>query len=217
MFLSNKYSKWYYSIIHNAKSRSIKSYVESHHIIPKSLGGSNDPVNKVSLTPREHVICHWLLTKMTIGKEKGKMIFALRMMKCQSSKHKRYESKITARAYESTKIEYSIEMSKIHINRTPWNKGKTQSTEHNKKISESNKGRKQSPDHRRKNSESKKGRVGTFTGKTHTDETKLRLSELNKGPQIITTCPHCQKSGGQGNMTRYHFNKCRFKLLLPIF
>lgn len=29
--------------------------------------------------------------------------------------------------------------------------------------------------------------------------------------QKIVTCPHCGKSGGESNMTRHHFDKCKFK------
>ena len=44
-FLKNKYTKWYYSIINNAQNREINDYTESHHIIPKSLGGNNSIEN----------------------------------------------------------------------------------------------------------------------------------------------------------------------------
>lgn len=37
------------------------SYFERHHIIPKSLGGSNDESNIVKLTYREHYIAHIML------------------------------------------------------------------------------------------------------------------------------------------------------------
>lgn len=36
---------------------------ERHHIIPKSIGGTNDTSNIAILTYREHFIAHWLLTK----------------------------------------------------------------------------------------------------------------------------------------------------------
>ena len=36
-------------------------YCESHHIIPKCLGGSNSKSNIINLTFREHYICHLLL------------------------------------------------------------------------------------------------------------------------------------------------------------
>jgi hypothetical protein len=38
------------------------TYYENHHILPKCLGGTNEKGNKVLLTPREHFICHKLLT-----------------------------------------------------------------------------------------------------------------------------------------------------------
>lgn len=75
-FLQNKYTKWYWSIITHAQARVIFGYHEKHHIIPKSLGGSNSADNLVRLTAREHFICHILLTKMTEGKAKRSMIFA---------------------------------------------------------------------------------------------------------------------------------------------
>lgn len=64
MFKDNKYSKVYFSIIERAKQDRHFSYMESHHIIPKCLGGSDDASNIVRLTAREHFVCHMLLTKM---------------------------------------------------------------------------------------------------------------------------------------------------------
>ena len=56
MFLSNKYQTWYYQIINNAKAHPRNGYTENHHIIPSSLGGSDDANNKVKLTAREHFV-----------------------------------------------------------------------------------------------------------------------------------------------------------------
>lgn len=77
--LNNKYTKWYFSIIDKALSRgwtkkTAPVYVESHHIIPKSLLKNEDVV---FLTAREHFICHLLLPKMLVGKDKRKMMYAL--------------------------------------------------------------------------------------------------------------------------------------------
>lgn len=39
-------------------------YFETHHIVPKSLGGTDDKNNLVNLTAREHYIAHLLLVKI---------------------------------------------------------------------------------------------------------------------------------------------------------
>ena len=57
---------------------------------------------------------------------------------------------------------------------SPWNKGKKQSEDHNKKISEANKGKKHSEEHNKKISEANKG-------KKRSEETKQKLREINKG------------------------------------
>jgi hypothetical protein len=77
IFIENKYTRLYYAIIERAKSRTISTYTENHHIIPKSLGGSNSKDNLVALTAREHFVCHLLLTKMTEGVSRHKMICAV--------------------------------------------------------------------------------------------------------------------------------------------
>ena len=112
MYLRNKYTTWYYCIINNATSRVLNSYTESHHIIPRSLGGSDEKTNLANLTAREHFICHWLLTKMTIGQSKIKMLLALQAMRLEGRGQERYATKITSRVYESLKLELSIWQSK---------------------------------------------------------------------------------------------------------
>ena len=57
------YLKIYNDIIANAKNRTLSdnTYTEIHHIKPKCLDGTNDADNLVTLTLREHFICHKLL------------------------------------------------------------------------------------------------------------------------------------------------------------
>jgi len=73
-----KYEKWYRNIIENAKNRNKKiENGEKHHIVPRSLGGDNSKENIVTLSLREHFVCHKLLVKMHRGKNKHKMLHAL--------------------------------------------------------------------------------------------------------------------------------------------
>lgn len=46
------------------KRKKKLEYFETHHIVPRCLGGNDDRTNLVELTAREHFVCHWLLTKI---------------------------------------------------------------------------------------------------------------------------------------------------------
>jgi hypothetical protein len=114
MYKENKYTTWYYSIINRAQLRqlSISEYREKHHIIPKSLGGNNSKDNLVSLTAREHFICHLLLPKMVDSTYKSKMLYALWGMTNLTNlnqQNKRY--KPPARIYEKIRRIISIQNS----------------------------------------------------------------------------------------------------------
>jgi hypothetical protein len=102
MYLSNKYTQWYYSIIDRAKVRILEGYTERHHIIPKSLGGNNSQDNLVNLTVREHYIVHHLLTKMLTGDKKYKMIHAFWYMSTS-----REQITLTSGKYEKIRKIYS--------------------------------------------------------------------------------------------------------------
>lgn len=49
------------------KSKQHRHLIETHHIIMRSLGGSNDTSNLVNLTLREHYVIHELLVKVYNG------------------------------------------------------------------------------------------------------------------------------------------------------
>lgn len=80
IFIDNKYTKHYYIGIKRRQIDVLTSGYEQHHIIPRSLGGTDDPDNIVRLTAREHIIAHWALTKMVAGPARYKMEKAFAMM-----------------------------------------------------------------------------------------------------------------------------------------
>lgn len=112
IFLKNKYTSLYFRIIENSKNRSFDCYTENHHILPKSLGGSDDKFNLTKLTAREHFLCHYLLCKMLKPKSKEfySMIKAFRIMKNESDSHNKNRY-FNSKLYERFRKEFSIAMS----------------------------------------------------------------------------------------------------------
>lgn len=110
------YNKIYSAIIEKRKFNKPEGYSEKHHIIPRSLGGSDNTDNIVSLTAREHFICHYILTKMyePYTFEWYKMNNAFMMMKCNSANQNRY---FNSYLYESLKTDMAKVMSANSIGR----------------------------------------------------------------------------------------------------
>lgn len=93
----------YNEIIDRALLRRVEGYTEKHHIIPKCLGGSNDKINIVRLTAREHFLCHWLLFRAYPHNRKLAIAFD-RMVKGGSKAQPRYvpSSRVIAEAREAS-------------------------------------------------------------------------------------------------------------------
>jgi len=149
-FIQNKYFNWYNSIIHCAQARTISTdmYGENHHIIPRSIGGSNSKHNIVRLFAREHFICHLLLPKFTSGTEKKRMERAALMLTVTSGNQQRY--KITNRIYELVKRNFSLSIKgiprgkrdpSVGKNISIAKKGKPLTEEHKKALTDIKKGR----------------------------------------------------------------------------
>lgn len=107
----SKYSRWYDALISRAKTRTIEGYVEKHHVVPRSFGGTDSKNNIVSLTAREHYIAHALLWKMNFpGVYGSKMAFAFNTFISKMTTEARgihHTYKISSRVYENFRKEYS--------------------------------------------------------------------------------------------------------------
>lgn len=196
----NKYMNYaniYYRIIENAKLNPRTGYTEVHHIIPKSIGGTDDVDNLVTLSAKEHFVCHRLLTKMFVGKQKSKMVYAAWAMTTLKNEYqKRY--KINSRVYAVLREEYAKEVSersrgkpgKQHTEETKQkmseiakNRGSTytRTPEHNERMSLSmigkNLGKKRTLEQRVEQSRCQTGRKR----KSHSIETREKISNTLKG------------------------------------
>lgn len=178
MFKDNKYTKYYTLITNGAKNRTLVGYSERHHIIPQSLGGSNNKDNLVDLTAREHFICHWLLIKMVDGDARSKMLYALQGMKAENRYQQRYSSAITARVYERYRIEHSKTHSETMKGRTPPNKGRKMSEEQKVLLRERAKANHSAGIY---GTESQQKRIAKVIGQKRTEETRLKMSLASKG------------------------------------
>jgi len=208
IFINNKYTNIYFNIITSAHTRdTLTGYTERHHIIPKSLGGTNKKDNLVVLSAREHFICHWLLTKMVTGDDLRKMNHAIWRMLVQGRDYQlRY--KPNSHTYESLRKRYGS-----------LRKGVTTPDEVKKKISKANKGRLKGENNpmygnthtaesRKKISEKAQGRTPWNLGVTHTDEVKQKMSILAL-QRTKYKCEHCGVECVKCNYNRWHGDNCR--------
>lgn len=167
-----EYLKIYNNIIEKAKIRSLNGYTEKHHITPKCLGGSNKKDNIVSLTAKEHYICHKLLCEIYPTEHKLKYAF-WRMCNVANNEFQDRNYKVSSRVYDRIKREIQT----ITSDRT---KNYSEATRKliGEKVSKKLKGRPSgrkgisNPEHSVWMKEN-----NPMKGKTHTDEVKLLLSE----------------------------------------
>jgi hypothetical protein len=98
------YERIYNELCTRSLTRKWQKYTyEKHHIIPKSLGGSDIKSNLAILTPREHALAHLLLVKFLTGKHRAKMIFAIKSMLSYRNQHRQ---QLTTKQYATLKETY---------------------------------------------------------------------------------------------------------------
>ena len=198
----NKYKKWYNQIVVNGKHEKLPGH-EHHHILPRSLGGTDNDSNLIYITAREHFVCHWLLTKIyPTGEEHWKMLNALRMMRAENKNQQRYDTKITSRVYAKLKEEYAnLQSERFSGENNPMygdkfyrskegferqreavlgeNNGmkRESSREKMRQLKTGKKRDSFSEEWKEKMSLAKQGEKNNMFGKTHTDETKQKQRE----------------------------------------
>lgn len=200
---------------------------ESHHIIPKCLGGTDEIENLVLLTPREHFIAHMLLHK--IYADNTGLRHAILTFK-QEGKY------FNSRLYESVRNEHILYMKTNNPSKYLSEESKLSKSEklkryiktdiHRKKISEAAKGKQRrlgailsdNTKNKIKNSvkeyyannevspETREKLREAMTSKKHSSETieKCKLSALNRKKY---TCHHCNKLFDGGNFKQHMHKK----------
>ena len=135
-----------------------------HHIVPKHMGGTNDPSNLVQLTIEEHAEAHRKLYEQ-YGKLEDKL--AWKGLSGMIGK----EEIIKELQRENGRRNGS------KSNNSAWLKGRPKSQDTKDKIAETLRGRKQSQ-------ETKDKRAAAHRGRKNTEETKEKMSQAAKGRKI---------------------------------
>ena len=97
------------------------SYTETHHIIPKCMGGTNTQGNLIELSAREHFVAHKLLFKAYLGTQFESSLANAFWQMCYCRKDKAYKINKSSRQFAREKRLAIEVMSKqlrgrIHIN-----------------------------------------------------------------------------------------------------
>lgn len=128
-------------------------YSESHHRVPRCLGGTDSARNLVRLTAREHFVAHLLLVKMHPGHH-GLLHAAYRMSK---------SGKVGSREYEWLRAKHSAAAAESKRGNT-YMLGKTHSPEARARISAAHKGKQHrlghtsTPEHRQRIADAHRGK-----------------------------------------------------------
>jgi hypothetical protein len=183
----------YELLIKKAKGREKMGdvYYEKHHIIPKSLGGSNKNENLVHLTGREHFVAHMLLAKIYGG---GMWQAAKMMKQARGGIQERY---VNSRLYEIAKREW-----------TKFASGKKRPPHVIEKLLEGRRNTPTSDETKAKMSAVRKGRArsGDPSNWKHSDEAKAKMSAAHKA---INTGARLPKMYGDDNPMRQPENRAK--------
>ena len=98
--------QWHYDMLiftRKGRKREEGMYYEKHHILPKSMGGSDDESNLVYLTAREHFLAHWLLWRIHKNRDTA---FAFHTFVSLSKKNSNY-SNFSSKGYKEAREAYS--------------------------------------------------------------------------------------------------------------
>jgi len=157
-----------------------------HHIIPRHMGGTDDPDNLVEVTVDQHALLHKQLWE-DLGQ---------------------WEDYVAWKAISGTidKQEIITLKNKLMIKERNGFHGKSNPFY----------GKKHKPETLKINREKhlgltyNRGRKHTEKARKNMGKAMLGKDPPNKGISYeLTTCPNCAKVGGSNAMKRYHFDNCR--------
>jgi hypothetical protein len=156
-----------------------------HHIIPKHMGGTNDPENLIELTVEEHAEAHRKLYE----------------------EHGHWQDHVAWKALSGQIASDDVRRLVTSLA----NKNRVWTEESKEKLREARK--KQDSSGWKWNEESRKAKSEAVKGIPRPKESNAKTSKALSGiakPKV--KCPHCGKEGGAPQMRQWHFDNCKRKV-----
>ena len=155
-------------------------YVEQHHPLPKSLGGTDKcrrayQFVTVQLTFQEHFRVHQLLIDFTEGDDRWKMLYALSQMRRGKARKKILTPEQYAIARQANREAGHTAEAREKISAA--HRGKTLTPEHRAKMSSSHRGKPKTPAHRAALS-------AALVGRTYTPGRRAAISVSRLGKPL---------------------------------
>jgi hypothetical protein len=184
--VNQHYYSRYQRFIDSLKGQALDGYTEVHHIVPVSMGGSNDKDNLIALTARQHYVAHWMLAR-ALGGSAARAFFMM-------SNFGRYGN-VNSTTYEIARKEYAQQVS-LQLKENPNTyvmtdeiRQKMRQSALGRKLSEATKakisaaqvGRVYDDEFKRNVSEGLKGKATRGTGWSQSEETKRKIGDAQVG------------------------------------
>lgn len=226
------YQKHYSQLIHKAITHPHNGYTETHHIIPKCMGGDGSPANLVKLSARQHFVAHHLLYKIYGGSKLANAWYSM----CRIGRGQE-ERLVNSRMFERVKVIRSELLSIESSGEFNHFFGKKHSEDSRTKMSIAQKNLRlwenRSEDHRKallaaqklpksKDHRSKIGRKGMVMLQNIISGEIIRVEKTDPrvgtsewanprtlNPEPKYKCKYCDVVTTSANLKRWHNDKCK--------
>ncbi len=181
---AHHYSR-YQRFIGSLRGQSVDGYAEVHHIVPRSLGGSDDADNLIKLTARQHYIAHWMLAR-ALGGSASRAFFMM-------SNFGKY-GQVNSTTYQIARQEYALlvrdqmrgkVMPPVSLETREKQRqaklGRKLTPQHIENVRLAMTGRKMGEEFAKRVSEAKRGKSNGRLGHSVSEATKKRIGDAQRG------------------------------------